>query len=62
MLDYETLEKDTLTMLDDIKLLKYGCLPDDKRVLVLDHITFLSEMIREQCRSAMTIINTKPSS
>lgn len=56
MVDYKSIEQDALSIVDEIKLLQYGDLPDDKRVLVLDHIAFLSEMIQQQVRLSMSII------
>lgn len=56
MIDYKSLEDDTLSILGEIKLLQYSDIPNDKRVLILDHIAFLSEMIQQQVLLSMSII------
>lgn len=56
MVDYQSIEQDALSIIDEIKLLQSADLPDDKRVLVLDHIAFLSAMIHQQVRLSMSVI------
>lgn len=56
MLDYKTIEDDTLSILSEVKILQHCDLPDDKRVLILDHIVFLSDMILQQVRLSLSIM------